>query len=161
GDSVTHPESVYLMNTGSILMGRPSLGAWVSYGLGSENRNMPSFVVLPDPGGWPKGGSPAWGGGYLPAAYQGTVVKGGQAPIEHPAAPRGVAPEQERKTLDFIAESNRDHLAERAQDSELSARISAYELAYRMQAHAPEVVDLSKESEETKVLYGLDRKESA
>ena len=161
GDSVTHPESVYLMNTGSILMGRPSLGAWVSYGLGSDNRNMPAFVVLPDPGGWPKGGSPAWGGGYLPAAYQGTVVKGGQPQIEHLATPNGVSAEQQRKTLDFIAESNRDHLAKRADDSELSARISAYELAYRMQAHAPEVVDLSKETEETKALYGLDRKESA
>jgi hypothetical protein len=161
GDSVTHPESVYLMNTGSILMGRPSLGAWVSYGLGSANRNMPAFVVLPDPGGWPKGGSPAWGGGYLPAAYQGTVVRGGRAPIEHLATPPGVSAEQQRKTLDFIEESNRTHLAQRGTDSELAARISAYELAYRMQAHAPEVVDLSKETEETKSLYGLDRKETA
>lgn len=161
GDSVTHPESVYLMNTGSILMGRPSLGAWVSYGLGTENRNMPAFVVLPDPAGWPKGGSPAWGGGYLPAAYQGTVVKGGQSPIEHLANPPGVSAEQQRRTLDFIAESNKEHLASRGEDSELSARISAYELAYRMQAHAPEVVDLSKETQETKSLYGLDRKETA
>jgi hypothetical protein len=161
GDSVTHPESVYLMNTGSILMGRPSLGAWVSYGLGTENRNMPSFVVLPDPGGWPKGGSPAWGGGYLPAAYQGTLVKGGQSPVEHLANPPGISVEQQRKTLDFIAESNKDHLAIRGEDSELSARIAAYELAYRMQAHAPEVVDLSKETEETKKLYGLDRKDTA
>jgi hypothetical protein len=161
GDSVTHPESVYLMNTGSILMGRPSLGAWVSYGLGSENRNMPAFVVLPDPGGWPKGGSPAWGGGYLPAAYQGTVVKGGQSPIEHLANPSGVSAEQQRRTLDFIAEGNKEHLAARGEDSELSARISAYELAYRMQSHAPEVVDLSKETVETKALYGLDRKETA
>src|SRR5262245_44018042 len=72
GDSVTHPESVYLMNTGSILMGRPSLGAWVGYGLGTENQNMPAFVVMPDPRGWVKGGAPAWGNGYLPAAYQGT-----------------------------------------------------------------------------------------
>ena len=96
GDSVTHPESVYLMNTGSILMGRPSLGAWATYGLGSENRNMPAFVVLPDPGGWPKGGSPAWGGGYLPAAYQGTVVKGGKSPIEHLATPNGISAEQQR-----------------------------------------------------------------
>jgi hypothetical protein len=160
GDSVTHPESVYLMNTGSILMGRPSLGAWVSYGLGTENRNMPAFVVLPDPGGWPKGGSPAWGTGYLPAAYQGTVVKGGRAPIEHLATPASVSEAQQRKTLDFIAESNREHLAAR-DDSELSARIAAYELAFRMQAHAPEVVDLSKETEETKNLYGLDRKETA
>jgi hypothetical protein len=160
GDSVTHPESVYLMNTGSILMGRPSLGAWVSYGLGTENRNMPAFVVLPDPGGWPKGGSPAWGGGYLPATYQGTVVRGGQAPIEHLANPPGVSADQQKKTLDFITESNRDHHATRGEDSELAARISAYELAYRMQAHAPEVVDLSKETEETKKLYGLDRKET-
>src|SRR5262245_23272700 len=161
GDSVTHPESVYLMNTGSILMGRPSLGAWVSYGLGTENRNMPAFVVLPDPGGWPKGGSPAWGGGYLPAAYQGTLVKGGQSPVEHLANPPGISAEQQRKTLDFIAESNKDHLAARGEDSELAARIAAYELAYRMQAHAPEVVDLSKETEETKKLYGLDRKDTA
>jgi hypothetical protein len=161
GDSVTHPESVYLMNTGSILMGRPCLGSWVSYGLGTENRNMPAFVVLPDPGGWPKGGSPAWGTGYLPAAYQGTVVKGGQAPIEHLATPAGVSNDQQRKTLDFIAEGNRDHLAARDADSELAARIAAYELAFRMQSHAPEVVDLAKETEETKKLYGLDRKETA
>ena len=161
GDSVTHPESVYLMNTGSILMGRPSLGAWVSYGLGTENRNMPAFVVLPDPGGWPKGGAPAWGNGYIPAAYQGTVVKGGQAPIEHLATPAGVGTAQQRKTLDFIAESNRAHGESRAGDSELSARIAAYELAYRMQAHAPEVVDLTKETAETKAMYGLDRKETS
>ncbi len=161
GDSVTHPESVYLMNTGSILMGRPSLGAWVSYGLGTENRNMPAFVVMPDPGGWPKGGAPAWGNGYIPAAYQGTVVKGSRAPIEHLATPPGVSAAQQRRTLDFIAESNRDFGATRSADSELSARIAAYELAYRMQAHAPDVVDLTKETEETKALYGLDRKETA
>src|SRR5262249_37328174 len=138
-----------------------SLGAWVSYGLGTENRNMPAFVVMPDPGGWPKGGAPAWGNGYLPAAYQGTSVRGGTSPIEHLATPAGVSAEQQRRTLDFIAESNRAHLAARGEDSELSARISAYELAYRMQAHAPEVVDLSKETEETKNRYGLDRKETA
>ena len=90
GDSVTHPESVYLMNTGSILMGRPSLGAWATYGLGTENRNMPAFVVLPDPGGWPKGGAPAWGNGYLPAAYQGTLVRGGTSPVTHLTLPPGV-----------------------------------------------------------------------
>src|SRR6266496_1838048 len=77
GDSVTHPESVYQMNTGSILMGRPSLGAWATYGLGTVNQNMPAFVVMPDPGGWVKGGAPAWGQGYLPSAYQGTLVRGG------------------------------------------------------------------------------------
>jgi hypothetical protein len=161
GDSVTHPESVYLMNTGSILMGRPSLGAWASYGLGTENRNMPAFVVLPDPGGWPKGGAPAWGNGFLPAAFQGTVIQGGNSPIRHLPNPPGISAEQQRRTLDFIAESNREHLADRGADSELAARIAAYELAFRMQAHAPEVVDLAKETEETKRLYGLDHKDTA
>ncbi|HVK11759.1 MAG TPA: DUF1501 domain-containing protein [Gemmataceae bacterium] len=161
GDSVTHPESVYLMNTGSILMGRPSLGAWATYGLGTENRNMPAFVVLPDPGGWPKGGAPAWGNGYLPAAYQGTLVRGGTSPVTHLTLPPGVTAEQQRKTLDFVAAGNRDHLAARGPDTELEARIAAYELAFRMQAHAPEVVDLAKETAETKALYGLDRKETA
>ena len=161
GDSVTHLESVYLMNTGSVLMGRPSLGAWVGYGLGTENRNMPAFVVLPDPGGWPKGGAPAWGNGYIPAAYQGTVVKGGPAPIRHLAPPPGVSAEQQRRTLDFIGDSNRDFGTTRSTDSELAARVAAYELAFRMQAHAPDVVDLTKESEDTKALYGLDRAETA
>ena len=161
GDSVTHPESVYLMNTGSILMGRPSLGAWASYGLGSENRNLPAFVVLPDPGGWPKGGAPAWGNGYLPAAYQGTLLKGGQSPVLNLDTPAGVSSAQQRKTLDFVAMGNRDHAAARPGDSELSARIAAYELAFRMQSHAPQVLDLAKETDETKNLYGLDRKETA
>ena len=155
GDSVTHPESVYLMNTGSILMGRPSLGAWASYGLGTENRNMPAFVVLPDPGGWPKGGAPAWGNGYLPAAYQGTVVRGGAQPVAHLASP--VPDAQQRRTLDFVGQANRAHAELRPHDTELAARIAAYELAFRMQAHAPEVVDLSKETDETKRLYGVDR----
>ena len=161
GDSVTHPESVYLMNTGSILMGRPSLGAWATYGLGTENRNMPAFVVMPDPGGWPKGGAPAWGNGYLPAAFQGTLIAGGKSPVTHLPNPPGVSAEQQRRTLDLVAEGNRDHLASRGGDSELAARIAAYELAFRMQAHAPDVVDLSKETDETKRLYGLGRAETA
>jgi hypothetical protein len=161
GDSVTHPESVYLMNTGSILMGRPSLGAWATYGLGTENRNMPAFVVLPDPAGWPKGGAPAWGNGFLPAAYQGTLVRGGATPVLHLATPPGVSADQQRRTLDFIGQSNRDHLAARTGDSELAARIAAYELAFRMQANAPEVVDIAAETEDTKRLYGMDRKETA
>src|SRR5688572_836922 len=161
GDSVTHPESVYLLNTGSILMGRPSLGAWATYGLGTENRNMPAFVVMPDPGGWPKGGAPAWGNGYLPATYQGTLVHGGSSPVAHLQPPPGVTAEQQRRTLDFVAQGNRDHLTARGGDSELAARIAAYELAFRMQSHAPEVVDVSQESKETKALYGLDRKETA
>jgi hypothetical protein len=161
GDSVTHPESVYLMNTGSILMGRPSLGAWAAYGLGSENRNMPAYVVLPDPGGWVKGGAPAWGNGFLPAAYQGTLLRGGPSPVLHLRPPAEVGDAQQRRTLDLVNRLNRDHLRQRDDDGELSARIAAYELAYRMQAAAPEVVDVSGETEETRRLYGLDRKETA
>lgn len=161
GISVTHPESVYLMNTGSILMGRPSLGAWVAYGLGTENQNMPAFVVMPDPQGWVKGGAPAWGNGYLPSAYQGTLMTGGATPIRHLANPAGVTSAQQRRTLDFVNRLNREHQQARHEDSELSARIAAYELAFRMQAHAPEVVELSRETRATRQLYGIDRPETA
>src|SRR4051812_40088679 len=130
GDSVTHPESVYQMNTGSILMGRPSLGAWAAYGLGTENQNMPAFVVMPDPGGWVKGGAPAWGPGYLPSAYQGTLVRGGASPLLHLQNPPGISTEQQRKTLDLVNQLNQEHLRERGEDTELSARIAAYELAF-------------------------------
>jgi hypothetical protein len=158
GDSVTHPESVYLMNTGSILMGRPSLGAWAAYGLGSENQDMPAFVVLPDPAGWVKGGAPAWGNGYLPATFQGTILRGGETPILHLNNPPGIAPAQQRDTLDLINKLNREDIRPGEEDSDLAARISAYELAFRMQSSAQEVVDLKRESEATRKLYGLDEK---
>ncbi|HAB16054.1 MAG TPA: DUF1501 domain-containing protein [Verrucomicrobiales bacterium] len=161
GDSVTHPESVYLMNTGSILMGRPSLGAWAAYGLGTENQDLPSFVVLPDPGGWVKGGAPAWGNGYLPATYQGTLLRGGASPILDLNSPDGVSPQQQRATVDFINRLNRESLSPGEENSDLAARIAAYELAFRMQTRAPGVVDLSGESEATQKLYGLDRPTTA
>src|SRR6058998_3407160 len=145
GDSVTHPESVYQMNTGSILMGRPSLGAWATYGLGTENQNMPAFVVMPDPTGWVKGGAPAWGNGYLPATYQGTLLRGGPSPILHLKTPEGIGSEQQRATVEFINQLNRAALPPWEENSELGARIAAYELAFRMQRHAPEVMDISKE----------------
>ena len=159
GDSVTHPESVYLMNTGSIRMGRGSAGSWVTYGLGSENRNMPAYVVLPDPGGNPKGGPPAWGSGFLPAAYQGTTVRPGTTPILNLNRPDGVTEEQQRRTLDLVRTLNAEHLKGREADSALSARIAAYELAFRMQAHAPEVVDIRSEPQHIRELYGIDRPE--
>lgn len=160
GDSVTHPESVYLMNTGAILMGKPSLGAWVSYGLGTENENMPAFVVMPDPAGWVKGGAPAWGNGFLPAAYQGTILRGGESPILNLKTPEGVSEKQQRETVSLINELNRESLPADG-DSELSARIASYELAFRMQAHAPEVVNISSETAATRKLYGLDQKHTA
>src|SRR5690606_17474329 len=97
--SVTHPQSVYQMNPGSILMGKPSFGSWVSDGLGSENQNMPAFVVLPDPGGGAKGGPPAWGSGFLPATYQGTTMRPGKAPVLHLAPQRGVREEDQQAVL--------------------------------------------------------------
>jgi hypothetical protein len=161
GDSVTHPESVYLMNTGSILMGRPSLGSWAAYGLGTENTNLPAFVVLPDPAGWVKGGAPAWGNGYLPATYQGTLLRSGASPILDLKTPDGVTAEQQRDTIGFINQLNRQHLRAGEEDSPLAARIAAYELAFRMQTHAPAVVDLGGETPATRQLYGLDDRVTA
>ena len=156
GDSVNHPQSVYQMNTGSILMGHPSFGSWLAYGLGSENEDMPAFVVLPDPQGGLKGGPSAWGSGYLPATYQGTTMRAGKTPILNLAPPQGVTSDRQRATLDFVNRRNRDHLISRGRDDELNARIESYELAFRMQAAAPEAVDFSQESAETLAMYGID-----
>jgi hypothetical protein len=161
-DSVNHPQAVYQMNTGSVLMGKPSLGSWAGYGLGTENQDLPAFVVLPDPGGGIKGGPPAYGAGFLPASYQGTVMRSDAAsPILDLRRPEGISGAAQRRTLDLIGKLNARHLAERDDDSELAARIQAYELAYRMQSAAPEAVDLASESDETKALYGLDARETA
>jgi hypothetical protein len=157
GDSVNHPQSVYQMNTGSVLMGRPSVGSWVSYGLGSENADLPAFIVLPDPGGGLKGGPPAWGNGFLPATYQGVTMRPGARPILdlHPRGELTVA--QQRRSLDLLQSLNRDHLAQRDGDDLLAARIEAYELAFRMQSTAPELVAIEQETAETHALYGLDQ----
>lgn len=160
GDSVNHPQSVYQMNTGSILMGRPSVGSWVAYGLGTENQNMPAFVVLPDPGSGVKGGPPAWGSGYLPATYQGTQIRAGRSPILHLRPPEGVSPVRQKRALELIQRLNREHLEAREIDEELQARIHAYELAFRMQTAAPAVVNLDEETATTKKLYGIDEKET-
>ncbi|HEY4261039.1 MAG TPA: DUF1501 domain-containing protein, partial [Schlesneria sp.] len=160
GDSVNHPQSVYQMNTGNILMGRPSVGSWVSYGLGSENRDLPAFVVLPDPSGGVKGGPPAWGSGYLPANYQGVTMRAGSQPILHLRPQPQISTAQQRSTLDLIQQLNQDHLALRDNDDELAARMRAYELAYRMQTAAPELVDLAGETADIQAMYGLDQKET-
>ena len=159
-DSVNHPQAVYQMSTGSILMGKPSLGSWISYGLGSENQDMPAFIVMPDPGGGLKGGPPAWGNGFLPAAHQGTPVRPGANPILHLRPPADVSDERRTRMLDFVARRNREHLAQREGDDELAARIKSYELAARMQSAAPELVDLASETAETEQLYGLDDPET-
>lgn len=157
GDSVNHPQSVYQMNTGSVLMGHPSVGSWLAYGLGTENADMPAFVVLPDPGGGIKGGPPAWGNGYLPGRYQGTTIRAGSSPILnlHPAD--AARDDGQRTTYELVESLNRRHLAQRDEDDQLAARIEAYRLAFRMQAAAPEIVDLGGETEATRRLYGLDQ----
>jgi hypothetical protein len=159
-DGLNHVGSVCQMNTGSILAGRPSLGAWTLYGLGSVNRNLPGFVVMTD-AGEPLGGPRNWGTGFMPATYQGTLFRGGPDPVLHlkPPASAKVSDERQRAKLDLLGELNGLHHRDRAEDTELAARIASYELAYRMQSAAPEAVDLSKEPESVKEEYGIGRKE--
>lgn len=157
GDSVNHPQSVYQMNTGSIRMGRPSVGSWAAYGLGAETDSLPAFVVMPDPGGGLKGGPPAWGAGFLPARHQGVPMRAGETPVVHLRPPEQLQGAAQQHTLEFLQQLNRRHWSERNRDDELEARIRSYELAFRMQAAAPELVDLSSESPETERLYGLDQ----
>lgn len=161
GDSVNHPQSVYQMNTGSILMGRPSVGSWVSYGLGSENDDLPSFVVLPDPGGGLKGGPPAWGNGYLPARYQGITMRPQGAPILNLAPAVQQSAGRQRQSLDLLKKWNGQHRHRRDGSDELEARIASYELAYRMQSAAPDLVDIRNETAETQRLYGIDDKKTS
>ncbi|HYO81766.1 MAG TPA: DUF1501 domain-containing protein, partial [Bryobacteraceae bacterium] len=154
-DGLNHVGSVCQMNTGAILAGRPSMGAWVTYGLGSANRNLPTFLVLVDQG-LPLGGAKTWSGGFLPAVYQGTLLRQGDQPILHLLPPKGVSDEQQRAKLSLLKELNTIHAEARQDDSELDARLRSYELAYQMQAAGPEAVDIAKESEQTKDLYGMN-----
>ena len=155
-NGIVHSNGVCQMNTGSILAGRPSLGAWVSYGLGTLNQNLPAFVVMQDNNATVTNGPRNWGAGFMPAVYQGTRILPGNEPIANLNTPEGVSDEQQRAKLDFLNTVNRQHAAARPQQTELDARIAAYELAFRMQAEAPETVDLAKETEATKKLYGMD-----
>jgi uncharacterized protein (DUF1501 family) len=154
-DGLNHVGSVCQMNTGDILAGRPSLGAWTTYGLGAENENLPAFVVMTD-ANEPLGGPKNWSSGFLPASFQGTALKTGKMPIFNLAPPRTIGEKQQRSKLDLLAELNRRYAADKPEDTELAARLNSYELAYRMQSAAPEAVDLASESEATKKLYGLD-----
>ncbi|MDQ1471902.1 MAG: hypothetical protein QOJ99_3382 [Bryobacterales bacterium] len=157
GRSNDHSISHFEWNTGSLLVGYPSLGAWVTYGLGSANQNLPAFVVVYDHRGGPYNGPSNWGAGFLPASYQGTVFRSLGDPILDLAPPPGyVTPEQQRTRLDHLGWLNHEHEKKHPGSSELAARIASYELAYRMQGCAPQTVDFSDESDETKRLYGLD-----
>ena len=157
-DGFTHVTGQNWMNTGWARVGRPSIGAWVTYGLGSENANLPAYMVMLD--GPIKAGPPAYGAGFLPAVYQGTVLRGQGPPILNVERPADITQGQQRRLLDLLRQSNEEHYAARADDSDLAARIASYELAFQMQTSVPELADLSAETEATRRLYGLDNGET-
>ena len=149
-----HAPAMYELHTGRTLMGHPSIGSWVTYGLGSESENLPAYCVMPQPEGILEGGAPCWAQAYLPAVYQGTLLRKGPSPILNLKPPADVSTERNKRTFDLVKQLNEAKL--KPGDTDLEARINAYELAFRMQTHAPEAVDLSKETKETKAMYGLD-----
>lgn len=155
-ESNNHRPAIFQLNTGSLQAGRPSMGTWVTYGLGSENENLPAFVVILDRAGGPFGGALNWSSGFMPASYQGTTLRTSGQPIADLSPPAGITPEQQRARLDLLAALNERHRQANPAESGLAARIASYELAYRMQSHAPEAVDITHEPLRIRQLYGLD-----
>lgn len=155
-DNQNHGPSTYHVTTGSQFPGSPSVGSWVQYGLGTLNQDMPGYVVIQDPRGAPVNGAAVWANGYLPAAYQGTLLREKGTPILNLARPHSLTVAEQRREFDAIRRLNERHFAERPDASELDARISAYELAFRMQTAAPELVDLSSEPNYIRDMYGVD-----
>ena len=156
-DSPIHGSAMLMMNSGKIISGAPALGSWVNYGLGSENENLPGFVVMLDRTGGPISGAKNWSSGYMPASYQGVVTRSQGTPILDLQPPAGMTDAVQRRLLDRLLEKNRQHQLRQVDNSDLAARIASYELAYKMQQHAPEAVDFSDETEATQKLYGLDQ----
>ena len=155
-DSPIHGSAMLQMNSGEILSGSPCLGSWLNYGLGSENENLPGFVVMLDKRGGPISGPKNWSSGYMPATYQATVIRSSGTPILD-LKPNGMSRQTQRKLLDTLQQYNTEHWQARGGgNSDLAARIANYELAYKMQSSAPEAVDLNQESKATKKLYGMD-----
>ncbi len=156
GKSNDHVQAHYELASGVIRMGYPSLGSWITYGLGSENQNLPAFVVIYDAHGGPFGGPANWSAGFMPAAYQGTVFRPSGTPIVDLKPPAEITPSQQRARLDLLNRLNEMDAERNPGNSELAARIASYELAYRMQGCAPEAIDVNRETETTRKLYGLD-----
>jgi hypothetical protein len=159
-NGINHSTGVCQMNTGATLAGRPCLGSWVTYGLGSANQNLPAFVVMQDTNATTINGPRNWSAGFMPAVYQGTRLSLGAEPISNLNSPAGFSSDQQAAKLELLSNLNRRHALMRKVQTELDARIESYELAFRMQAEAPEAVDLTQETEATKKLYGLDQKET-
>jgi hypothetical protein len=160
-EGINHSSGVCQMNTCSILGGRPSLGSWVSYGLGSENQNMPSFIVMQDNQAQVVNGSRNWGAGFMPASYQGIRLSEGNTPIPNLHPPVEVNGHRQRSKLDFLNSMNSHYAQLHPDQSELEARIKSYELAFRMQAEAPEAINIAEEAAHTQEMYGLNNKETA
>jgi hypothetical protein len=158
--SNVHGPATFMQNSGFVLPGFPSMGAWVSYALGSANENLPAFVVLPDPRGYPPNGPSNWSAAFLPAAHQATMIRAGSPnPIYDlfpPEKAAFISRQSEQESFALLKSLNKAHLAEREGDSRLEARIASYEMAARLQLSAPEVMDISNESAATKQLYGID-----
>jgi hypothetical protein len=160
--SNNHTPATFQMNSGFTLNGFPSMGAWLSYGLGTENENLPAFVVLPDSRGMPAGGSINWTAGFLPASHQGVAFRtGSDEPIADLNTPAGVRPGDRAAAMGLLEGMNREFADRNSADSAFAARLRSYELAARMQSSVPEAISLADESEATRRMYGLDRKETA
>jgi hypothetical protein len=155
-ESPIHGSAMLMMNSGRLQSGSPALGSWINYGLGSVNENLPGFVVMLDRRGGPISGAKNWSSGYMPATYAGTVFRVEGSPINDLSLPAGMSKPIQRELLDTLANINTRHHAARPDQSALAARISSYELAFNMQQHAPEAVDLSQEFQSTRNLYGVD-----
>ena len=159
-DGINHAGGVCQMNTGSVFGGRPSLGSWISYGLGSENQSLPGFVVIKDSNAMVVNGARTWGSGFIPAVHQGILFENGAEPIKDLNNPVGITDERQRSKLDFLNQINESHYGSRESNNDLEARIQSYELAFRMQSEAPEAIDLESEPEHIKELYGLNDKDT-
>jgi len=151
-----HPEGLTMIQTGKIFAGRPAMGSWISYALGTENQNLPAYIVLRDPAGYNTSGKMVWSSGWLPALYQGVEFSSSGTPVHHLSPSHPMPPGAQRDNLDLLANMNEEHRRTHPGETELDARIQNYELAARMQLAAAEILDLSKESDATKKLYGLD-----
>jgi hypothetical protein len=159
-ESPIHGSALLMMNSGRLQSGSPAMGSWVTYGLGSVNQNLPGFVVMLAPEGGPISNAKNWSSGYMPASHAGTIFRVEGSPINDLSRPAGMTQSIERDVLDTLSGMNGRHLAARADQLDLAARISTYELAYKMQSHAPEAVDLSQETRSTRDLYGLDQEQT-
>ena len=156
-DSPIHGSAMLMMNSGQILSGRPSLGSWVNYGLGTVNQNLPGYVVMLDQSGGPISGAKNWTSGYMPASYQGTVFRPKGTPILDLKNAHNMDVQEQQVLLKHLDHFNRGHLSDRVDNSNLAARIASYELAYKMQSSAPEAVDVDHEPDYIKQMYGIDQ----